>query len=160
MTDTLKSTYEQCAHLTSPPLRFVPDSLDRHREIILRDLSELADAASREMEKSVLMLAGSIFEAVLHAFLQGPQQQAFISARRKAEFVFDVRSNLRECIKIYNKWFTQALPGSKLEYFVADYRDFVQVNRELRAAPVTCGRAAREMLRALDSFLGCLESLQ
>jgi hypothetical protein len=77
MTDTLKSTFEQCTHLTSPRLKFVPDSLDRHREIILRDLSELADAAAREMEKTVVILAGSLFESVLHAFLQGPQQQVW-----------------------------------------------------------------------------------
>lgn len=80
MTDTLKSICEQCTYLNSPQLDFIPSELTRHKEIILRDLTELVSAASAGFEKATTILAGSILEAILYTFLKG--QENYIAGRR------------------------------------------------------------------------------
>lgn len=69
MTDTLKSVSAQCVHLLRPQLDFIPEESPRHREIILRDLQELISAASLEQTKTVIVLAGCLFESVLYCFI-------------------------------------------------------------------------------------------
>ena len=91
MTDTLRSICEQCAHLHNPQLDFIPEESQRQKEIILRDLKELVSAGSLEQEKSVIVLAGCVFEALLYCFIQA--QKDFIAARR-GSFTFDPEQNL------------------------------------------------------------------
>ncbi len=150
MTDTLKSICEQCTHLNKPQLDFIPAGFTRHREAILRDLTELVSAASEEHEKTVVILGGSILEAILYSFLQG--QEAYI-AKRRGTFTFNPNQNLENYISIFNRWFRDALPNVTLPDFVADYRDLVHINRELNSPPEICTRASRDLLRILDALL-------
>ncbi|MGH9814086.1 MAG: hypothetical protein ACRD4T_13220 [Candidatus Acidiferrales bacterium] len=155
MTDTLKSICGQCVHLNNPQLDFVPAELLRHREIIVRDLGELVSAASLELEKTVVILSGSILEAVLYSFLQA--QESYI-AQRRGTFTFDPEQSLENYVSIFNKWFSDALPQVVIPDFVIGYRNIVHVNRELNSVPGVCGVASRDMLRLLDALLGELSS--
>lgn len=151
MTDTLKSICEQCTNLNNPQLDFVPEELTRHKEIILRDLRELVSAASAELEKTVVILAGSLFEAILYSFIQG--QEAYVAARSGA-FTFRPDQSLENYVNIFNRWFRDVLPNMLLPNLIVDYRDLVHINRELKAPPGVCGRASRDMLRILEALLG------
>ena len=150
MTDTLKSICEQCTHLHNPQLEFIPAGLERQREIILRDLNELASAASLEREKSVIVLAGGLFESILYSFIQ--TQSDSIAARR-GSFTFDSEQSLDNYVSIFNRWFSTivALPD-----VIVGYRDMVHINQELQQPPEACRNAAPEMLRLLDTLLGKL----
>ena len=151
MTDTLKSICEQCINLNNPQLDFIPAELTRHRETILRDLKELVSAASIELEKTVVILSGSILEAVLYTFIQG--QEAYIKNLDGA-FTFDPRATLQRFMNIFNRYFRRVLPSVVLRDIVADYRDLIHVNRELNSHPGICARGSREMLRILNALLG------
>lgn len=151
MTDTLKSICGQCIHLNNPQLDFIPIERGRHREIILRDLQELVSAASAEMQKTVIILAGCILESALYTFLQS--QEAFIAVRRGG-FQFDPTKGLADYINIFNRWFRDRLPGVELREAHVTYRHLVHLNRELDSPQGICTRAAPEMLRVLDRLLG------
>lgn len=150
MTDTLKSICEQCNHLHNPQLEFITAESQRQKEIILRDLKELVSAGALEQEKSVVVLAGSLLEAVLYCFIQ--KQKEYIAARR-GSFTFDPEQSLDNYVSIFNRWFSDVFT---IPDIVIGYRDMVHINRELQYAPDVCSRAAREMLRLLDSLLGKL----
>ncbi len=151
MTDTLKSICEQCTHLNDPQLDFIPAEFPRQRETILRDLKELVSAASIELEKTVVILAGSILEAVLYSFIQS--QETYIAGRRGA-FTFKPEHGLANFINIFNGNFRDVLPGVALPDIVVDYRNLVHFNREINSAPKICVRGSREMLKILDTLLG------
>ena len=152
MTDTLRSICEHCTHLNSPRLDFIPDELRRHREVILRDLAELVSAASAELKKSVVCLAGSILEGVLFGFLKG--QEPYISARREAEFVVDPEESLQTYVNVFNRYFSNQFPKDLLPDFLVAYRDLIHINHEVEASPQVCHEASRNMLRILDTLLG------
>ncbi len=122
MTDTLKSICEQCTHLRNPQLEFISQELQRQKEIILRDLKELLSAASLEREKSVIVLAGGLFEAVLYCFVQA--QKDYIAVRR-GSFSFDPEQSLDNYLSIFNRWFSDVLTVPDI---VVDYRDMVHIN--------------------------------
>jgi len=153
MTDTLKSICEQCTNLQNPQLDFVPVGSERQREIILRDLAELVSAAGLEREKTVVILAGCVFESVLYLFIQ--EQVGFISARRGVEFAFDPEQSLDNYVSIFNRYFSDLMSIPDL---VVNYRDLVHINRELQYPPGTCRAAAPEMLRLLDALVETLEA--
>lgn len=150
MADTLKSICAQCTHLNNPQLEFVSDRQRRLRDILLRDLNELAGAAASELEKVVVILCGVILEAILYGFIEG--QSHYIAARR-GEFEFDPERGLEDYKNIFNRWFRDSMPNARLPDSVVGYRDLVHVNRELNSPSDVCGRAAREMLRLLDALL-------
>jgi hypothetical protein len=152
MTDTLRSICEQCTHLQRPQLDFIPAELQRHREIVQRDILELVSAASSEREKTVVILAGSLFEALLYSFIEG--QIDYIAARR-GSFTFDPGQSLGNYVSFFNRWFSDimSIPDS-----VVTYRDLVHINQELQYPVDLCGRAARDMLRLLDNLLGKLSA--
>jgi hypothetical protein len=170
MTDTLKSICERCPYLNEPQLDFIPDSSTRERTIIARDLSELVSAAAAELEKTVTVLAASILEAVLYTFLKS--REAYIAKRREARlrsrhekgdpleeaerpwFKFNPEQDLSQYVSIFNRWFRDVLPNAVLLPVVVSHRDLVHFNQELKSAPDICPRAAREMLRILNAFLG------
>jgi hypothetical protein len=147
MTDTLKSICEQCTNLHDPQLEFIPEESRRQKDIILRDLKELLSAAALEQEKTVVVLAGGLFEAILYSFIQA--QRNYIAARR-GSFTFDPDQSLDNYVSIFNRWFsdTFSIPDS-----IVGYRDIVHLNRELQHPSDVCPRAAREMLRLLDSLI-------
>jgi len=151
MTDTLKSICEQCAHLNSPRLDFIPAQLVRHRDIIIRGLRELVLATSSESEKTVVVLCGILLEAILYTFIWS--QQSYI-AQRRGSFTFYPEQSLSNYVSIFNRWFSDVLPNAVLPDFVIDYRAIVHINRELQFPPDICGVASRDFLRILDSFLG------
>ena len=151
MTDTLKSICEQCAYLKNPCLDFVPAQFARHRETILRDLREVVLAASVESEKTVVILCGSLFEAILYTFLQS--QLSFIEQFRGAPFQLDLENSLQHFVDVFNKYFKKTMPNAVLPDIVVGYRDLVHINRELNSPADICAVASREMLRRLDSFL-------
>jgi hypothetical protein len=151
MTDTLKSICEQCPQLNSPQLEFVPSTATRHAEIIRRDLRELVSAASANLPKAVILLAGSLLESVLFCFLSG--QETYMTAIRGAEFLFDPSMSLQNYKEIFNKYFRRAIPGADLPDFIVDYRDTTHINRELSMPEDTCTRASRELLRILNKLL-------
>lgn len=151
MTGTLKSICEQCTCLLNPQLEFIPESLQRERDIILRDLRELVSAASNEHEKTVVILAGSVFESVLYSFIQA--QTDYIGARRGLPFTFDPEHSLDNYVSIFNRYFSSVFAIPDL---VVQYRDMVHINRELNGPPDACRGAAPEMLWLLDTFLGKL----
>jgi hypothetical protein len=153
MTDTLKSICEQCARLNNPQLEFIPTESQRQKEIILRDLKELVSAALGEQEKSVVVLAGGLFEAVLYSFIQA--QSSYIAARR-GSFAFDPEQSLDNFVSIFNRWFSDVFT---IPDIVVSYRDVVHINRELQHAVDVCPRASREMLRILDTLLGKLAEI-
>ena len=150
MTDTLKSICEQCIHLRNTQLEFIPAELQRQREIILRDLNELVSAASLEREKSVIVLAGGLFESILYSFIQS--QSDSIAARR-GSFTFDPEHNLDNYVSIFNRWFSTVVT---LPDAIVGYRDMVHINQELQQPPDACRNAAPEMLRLLNTLLGKL----
>lgn len=151
MTDTLKSICEQCSQLNAPQLDFIPPELQRHKEIIRRDLGELVTAANNESERSVVLLSGSLVESVLFSFLSG--QETYMSAIRGAPFVFNPEMSLQNYKEIFNRYFDRAIPGSQLPDFIVDYRDAIHINRELQQPGDLLPRASREMLRILDKLL-------
>jgi len=104
------------------------------------------------MEKTVVILAGSLFETVLFAFIAS--QQAYIVRRRGAFSLDPNNATLENYKNIFNRWFSDALPAAVLPDFIVDYRNLVHVNREIYFPPNVCERASREMLRTLDSLLG------
>lgn len=148
MTDTLRSICEQCVHLLNPQLNFIPEQPERHRDIILRDLKELVSAASLEQSKTVVILAGCIFESVLYFFIQA--QTTFITARRGETFTFNPDLGLDNCVRIFNRYFSKILSIPDL---VVDYRNMVHVNQELKYPPETCRGAAEDMLRLLNALI-------
>ena len=87
---------------------------------------------------------------LLYCFIQA--QKDFIAARR-GSFTFDPEQNLDNYVNIFNKWFSELLTVPDI---VVGYRDMVHINRELQYPPDICPRAAREMLRLLDTLLGKL----
>lgn len=151
MTDTLKSICEQSTHLNNPRLDFIPANLARHKEIILRDLRELVSVASSEHEKACSILAGSILEAVLFSFIQGQEVQI---AARRGRFTFDPEQSLQNYMDIFNKWFRSDFPNLQLPDVLVDFRNLVHFNRELSVPSDECGKAARTLLRTLDTLLG------
>jgi hypothetical protein len=152
MIDTLKSICDQCAHLRDPQIEFVPVESQRQREIILRDLRELVTAASNEQERSVVLLAGSLFETVLYSFIQVNTE--FISARRGVEFKFNPEHDLGNFVSIFNKYFSNRSP---IPDVIVEYRNTIHVNRELQYDEEVCPRAARDLLRQLNVLMGTLE---
>jgi hypothetical protein len=160
MTDTLRSICEQCTHLNNPRLDFIPSQLTRHKEIILltrhkeiilRDLRELVSVASNEHEKACLILAGSILKAILFTFLLWQEPQV---AALKPGFTFDQTRGLRYYLRIFDECFRKDFPKLQLTNEHASYRDFVHINRELRAQPDECRNAALTLLRTLDGLIG------
>jgi len=153
MTDTLKSICDQCTHLRNPQLDFIPAGLEHCREIILRDLRELVAAATGENEKSVVILAGSIVEGILYAFVKG---QADYIAGRRGRFEFRPKDNLEDHLNTFNRWLNDLMPAVIFPDSVVSYRNLVHMNRELESPPGICSAAAREMLRILNTFLKAL----
>jgi hypothetical protein len=151
MTDTLKSICEQCTHLHNPQLEFVPAELQRHRDIIQRDIRELISAAALELEKSVTILSGSLFESILYCFIQS--QSDFIAARR-GSFSFDPDHSLDNYVSIFNRFFSNIFT---IPDIIVGYRDMVHINRELNNPPNSCRNAGPEMLRLLDALLNKLD---
>jgi hypothetical protein len=150
MTDTLKSICEQCTHLHEPQLDFIPAEAGRHREIVLQDLKALISAAVREEEKSVILLAGGLFEGILYSFIQA--QSDYIAARR-GSFTFNPDHDLGNYVNVFNRWFSDLLT---IPDTIVGYRDMVHINRELKFPSDIRPRAAREMLRSLDTLVGKL----
>jgi hypothetical protein len=150
MPDTLKSICDQCLHLNTPQLDFIPEELARNRQVILRDLGELVSAASGEREKTVVVLSGSILEAVLFTFIQG---QAGYIAERRGSFQFDPDQSLQNYVNVFNRWFRDVLPNAVIPDFIVGYRDLIHINRELASSQDVCTGASRELLRLLDAVL-------
>lgn len=156
MTDTLKSICDQCAYLNNPQLDFIPIDFSRHREILRRDLRELTSVAGAENEKSVVILAGAILEAILYSFIQG--QSEYI-AERRGTFKFNPDHSLQNYLSIFNRWLNHLTPSVVLPDSVVYYRDLVHINNEINSRPGVCTNASREMLRILDALLGGLSEL-
>jgi len=156
MTDTLKSICDQCTHLKNPQLDFVPSDFARHRQILARDLRELLSAAAAESEKSVVVLGGSILEAILYTFIRG--QSEYI-AERRGTFEFNPDHSPQNYVSIFNKWLNHLMPGVLLPDAVVNYRDLMHINREINSQPGICTSASREMLRILNTLLGGLSEL-
>jgi hypothetical protein len=154
MTDTLKSICEQCPHLNNPQLEFIAAEFPRQKETIRRDLRELVAAASIDLEKTVVILSGSILEAVLYSFIQSQESNI---ANRKGSFTFRPTASLEGFINTFNGNFGQILPRVELPDSVIEYRNVVHFNREINSAQDICVRGSREMLRILDALLGELE---
>jgi len=150
MTDALRSICEQCTYQNNPRLDFIPAQLTRHKEIILRDLREIVSVASNEHEKACVMLAGSVLEAILFAFLQG--QEAQVAARR-GRFTVDPDQDLQNYLNIFNKWFGRDFPNLELPDVLVNYRNLVHFNRELSLPPDECRKAALTLLRTLDALI-------
>lgn len=153
MTDTLKFICGQCTHLNSQQLDFIPLQFERHREIVARDLRELVSAAASESEKSVVVLAGGVLEAILYTLIAG---QVEYIAERRGTFEFNPDHSLQNYINIFNRWLSGLLPTAALSDSVVEYRDLVHFNRELNSPPGFCAMAAREMLLTVDALLGAL----
>lgn len=151
MTDTLKSICEQCTHLREPQLDSIPAEAARQREIVLQDLKMLVSAAFREEDKSVILLAGGLFEAILYSFIQ---TQANYIAVRRPSFTFNPDHDLGNYIGIFNRWFSRLLT---IPDTIVEYRNIVHINRELKFPIDIRPRAAREMLLSLDMLIGKLQ---
>jgi hypothetical protein len=151
MTDTLKSICELCTHLHEPQLDFIPAEAARQKEIILQDLKALVSVASREEERAVILLACTLYEAILYCFIQA--QADYIAARRES-FTFNPDHDLRNYVNIFNRWFSDLLT---IPDMIAEYRDMVHINRELKFPSDIRPRAAQEMLRSLDMLIGTLQ---
>lgn len=156
MTDTLRSICDQCTHLKSPQLDFVPPSLPLHRKILLRDLQELVSAAEGGNEKSVVILGGSILEAILYIFIQG--QSEYI-AERRGRFEFNPDHSLENYLSIFNRWLSHLIPNVVLPDYLVNYRDLVHINREINSPADICIGASRETLRVLNALLEGLSAL-
>lgn len=148
MTDTLKSTCEQCIHLRSPGLEFLPENFQRQREIILRDLRELVSAASYDHKKTVVILSGCVFESLLFCFIQS--QSDYIAARHGIPFTFNPEHSLSNYVNVFNRFFSGPLP---IPDVVVEYRDIIHINQELRHTSDVCQTAAPDMLKLLDDLL-------
>ncbi len=118
---------------------------------MLRDLEELTYAASFELRKSTLALAGSIAEALLFTFLKA--QESFISVRRGRPFVLDAGESLQTFVNVFNRYFTDRFPEDLLPDEVVSYRDLIHVNREVSSDPNVLKEAAPNMLRILNNLL-------
>ncbi len=153
MTDTLRSTCELCTHLHNPQLEFLPDNFQREREIILRDLGELVSAAFQERQKTVVILAGCVFESILFCFIQS--QSDYIAARHGIPFTFNPEHSLNNYVNVFNRFFSGlvAIPD-----VVVEYRDIVHINQELKRPFDVCHTAAPDMLKLLDSLLDRLSA--
>jgi hypothetical protein len=125
--------------------------LARHKEIILRDLRELVSVASSEHEKACVVLAGSVLEAILFSFLQG--QETKIGERRGRRFAFDPSQSLQYYLDTFNRWFGRDFPNLELPDVLVDYRNLVHFNQQLNSPTDECGRAARTLLRTLESLI-------
>jgi hypothetical protein len=156
MTDTLRSICEQCSQLNAPQLDFIPPELLRHREIIRRDLGELVVAASNELDRAVVLLAGSLAESILFSFLTG--QKSYIELMSGGDFAFPPKISLQNCKQIFNAYFGGAIPGSKLPDLIVDYRNTIHINQELVLPEDISSRASRQSLRILDKLLADLAS--
>lgn len=156
MTDTLKSICEQCSQLSTSQLDFIPADPARHKEIIRRDLRELVIAASNELDRAVVLLAGSLAESILFSFLTG--QKSYIELISGREFAFPPKMSLQNCKQVFNAYFGGAIPGSKLPDIVVDYRNTIHINQELVFPEDISSRASRESLRILDKLLSDLAS--
>jgi hypothetical protein len=154
MTDTLKSICEQCSQLNTPQLDFIPPELLRHREIIRRDLRELVIAASHELDRAVVFLAGSLAESILLSFLAG--QKSYIEVISGSVFVFPPKMSLQNCKEVFNAYFGRAIPGSKLPDLIVEYRDTIHINKELALPEDIYNQASRDLLRILDKLLADL----
>ena len=155
MTDTLKSICEQCPHLNNPQLDFIPEELQRYREIIRRDLAELVQAASYGLEKSVVALTGSLLEAVLYCFLKS--QELSVSRRRTEPVIVNSEEGLETYINIFKRfrrYCNLELSPDLLPPIAVDYRDLIHANREVASDPDFCRKAAPGMLVILDAALG------
>ncbi len=157
MTDTLKSICEQCTNLQNPPLDFIRDDLLQNSEIIRRDISQLLLAASADSDKAVLLLAGSLLEAVLYSFLKS--QENFISQRKGSNFTLQLEESLQYFKDTFNRWFSGLIPNSKLPDLIVEYRDLVHINNELdsmNSTPDICAQGSRALLLTLDNLIGGL----
>ncbi|GEM_PF-2287165 len=152
MTDTLKSICEQCGNIVNPQLDFIPQRLNLYRTIIERDLKQLVFAASLEMDKAVVLLAGSIFEAVLHSFIQAHAIDIEID-RAGVPFKFDPESRLQKCVHIMKVYFARKIQNLDLLDSMARDRNLVHINQEISKDPDACYRASREMIRQLNLLL-------
>ena len=148
MTDTLKFTCERCPRLQSPQLEFLPESFQRQREIILRDLRELVSAASHGHEKTVVVLAGCLFESILFCFIQS--QSDYVAARYSLPFTFNPEHSLKNFVNVFNRFFAGSVP---IPDIVVDYRDIVHIKQELNHSSDVCQTAAPDMLKLLDALL-------
>jgi hypothetical protein len=117
----------------------------RHREIIRRDLRELVIAASHELDRAVVLLAGSLAESILFSFLTG--QKSYIELMSGGEFAFPPKMSLQNCKEVFNAHFGRAILGSKLPDLVVDYRNTIHINQELVLPEGISSRASRESLR-------------
>jgi hypothetical protein len=151
MADTLRSICEQCPHLSNPRLDFIPDNLAWQKEIISRDLRELVSVAAGDHEKAVVLLAGSVLEALLYSFLKA--QEAQIAARR-GRFAFDPEQDLQNYLRIFNRWCRNQFPNFELPDLLVHYRNLIHFNQEVESPPGECAKAARALLRAVDALLG------
>ncbi len=154
MTSTLKSLFDQCAQLKNPRLEFLPADFGSHREIILRDLNELRAAALAGHEKTVVVLAGSLIEAVLYCFLQ--TQQEYISTRRGVEFQFNPGHTLEKYVRVFNRYFSDVVPNVPLPDVVVRYRNLVHIDCEIDSPSGTGTIASRELLQMLEGLLAGL----
>jgi hypothetical protein len=150
MANTLKSICEQCTHLHNLHLKFIPDKLKREKAIIQRDLKELVSAATIEQQKTVIVLAGGLFESVLYCFIQA---QTMNIVARDDSFTFNPELHLNNYAKVFNLRFPN-LPA--IPDVIIDYRNMVHINRELKQPEDICRTAAQEMLKFLDALLGSL----
>jgi hypothetical protein len=126
----------------------------RHKEIILRDLSELILAASSDLEKAVVSLGGSILEGILFGFLKG--QESYITAMRGQPFEVDPGESLQTYINIFNRYFGNHFPKGLISDIVVTYRDLIHVSREVSTAPGFCSQAAQDLPRILNGLLSHL----
>jgi hypothetical protein len=136
MSDTLESICERCAHLLNPQLDFIPSGSERQRNIIVRDLRELVSAASLEQEKTVVILAGSIFESALYCFIQA--QSGYLALRRPG-FQFKPEYGLQDFVNTFNRWFSATF---RIPDIIVRHRDLVHINRELQQQPGVCPKCS------------------
>jgi hypothetical protein len=117
----------------------------------LRDIGELVSAAYQEHEKTVIILAGCIFESVLYCFIQ--LQTDFIAVRRGLAFAFNPEDSLNNYVGVFNRYFSDL---GEIPDLVVEYRNIVHLNRELNYPPEVCQTAALNMLALLDVLLQSL----
>ncbi len=122
MPDTLCSIYEQCRHLHNPRLHFL---CGIEAGIVFRDLSELRIAAREECVKTVLVLSGCLFEAILFCLIRSQQE---LIREKRGEFVFKFNMTLDAMVNIFNRWLkiSERIPDQ-----VVANRNFVHLAVEL-----------------------------
>jgi hypothetical protein len=155
MTDTLKSICEQCTHLNNPQLDFIPEDLQRYREILRRDVAELVQAASYGLQKSVVAVAGSLLEGLLYSYLK-PRESLIVVYRadRNKPFKVDPGESLQSYLNIFKRYFGSNFPSDMLPPEVARLRDLIHINREISSDPEFCRKAAPDLLLIVDAVLG------